>query len=187
MPRPAAEPARLRQASPYSEGQHSSRADAVIRPPTGSPPRKRRGLSAIGDTRDASRLSAVRTTVVRATRFDSVPDDLATTMGAHRCECMDGALEAVERARALRGDHLKRLVVIVSADITFRHQVISMADAIYFWNQSSCIAPQIVSSAMTQYAPRRRRRSSCAIAFAVNANEQRGDHARGGRRFWGGV
>jgi hypothetical protein len=52
------------------------------------------------------------------------------TMGARRCEGMDGALKAVERARrTLRTDHLKRLIVIVSADVTLRHQAISISES----------------------------------------------------------
>src|SRR6476659_5690434 len=104
------------------------------RPTDGTP-----GLCAIGHARHATRLGTVRTTVERATRFHTVPDDFATTMGARRCEGMDGALEAVERARALRGDHLERLVVIVSADITFRHQVISIADTSYLVSSPQAI------------------------------------------------
>jgi hypothetical protein len=104
---------------------------------------------------------AVRTTVERATRFHTVPDDLATTVGARRCKCMDGALETVERVRALRSDHLERLVVIVSADITFRHQVISMADTIYF-----VISPQAIRSPAL---PAGSLFMSSALAWTTNA------------------
>ena len=86
------------------------------------------GLRAIADARHAARLGTVRTAVERATRFDSVPDDLAMTMRARGCECMDGALEAVERARPFGSDHLERLVVLVSADVALRHQAVSIAE-----------------------------------------------------------
>jgi len=66
--------------------------------------------------------------VERATSFDSVPDDLTMTMSARGCEFMDGALEAVERARPFGSDHLERLVVIVSADVALRHQAVSIAE-----------------------------------------------------------
>ena len=86
-------------------------------------------LHAIADARNATRLGTVRATIECASRLDAVPNDLAMAMGACRGKRMNGALEAVERARrTLRTDHLKRLVVIVSADVTFRHQAISTSD-----------------------------------------------------------
>ena len=86
-------------------------------------------LHAIADARNATRLGTVRATIECVSRLDTVPNDLAMAMGACRGKCMNGALEAVERARrTLRTDHLKRLVVIVSADVTFRHQAISTSD-----------------------------------------------------------
>jgi hypothetical protein len=86
-------------------------------------------LHAIADARNATRLGTMRATIECASRLDAVPNDLAMAMGACRGKCMNGALEAVERARrTLRTDHLKRLVVIVSADVTFRHQAISTSD-----------------------------------------------------------
>ena len=99
--------------------------------------RKETTLHAIVDARNATRLGTVRATIECASRLDAVPDDLAMAMGACRSKCMDGALEAVERARrTLRTDHLKRLVVIVSADVTFRHQAISTSDGCI--EHSSC-------------------------------------------------
>ena len=94
-------------------------------------------LHAIVDARNATRLGTVRATIECASRLDAVPDDLAMAMGACRGKGMDGALEAVERARrTLRTDHLKRLVVIISADITFGHHAISTSDGCI--EHSSC-------------------------------------------------
>jgi hypothetical protein len=87
-------------------------------------------LHAIVDARNATRLGTVRATIECASRLDAVPDDLAMAMGACRGKSMDGALEAVERVRRTPcTDHLKRLVVIVSADVTLRHQAISISES----------------------------------------------------------
>jgi hypothetical protein len=64
---------------------------------------------------------AVCTTIEHAIRLDPVPDDFRTTMAAHRRQLLDSALEAIEDVGVPGGDNLKRLVVIVPADLTFRH------------------------------------------------------------------
>ena len=60
-------------------------------------------------------------------RLDTVPDNPAVTVRANRGECVDRALEAVERV-VLAGDHnFKRLVIVVFANFAFSHTQIFRA------------------------------------------------------------
>src|SRR5262245_52461021 len=66
-------------------------------------------------------LGAVDAAEDRVVLFDSVPDHAAAAMIADRRECMDSALEAVERVRASVDLDLERLVVLVAAGFALGH------------------------------------------------------------------
>jgi hypothetical protein len=51
----------------------------------------------------------------------AVADDPASAVGARWCKSLDGAFEAVEDVYRSSGSDLKRLVVVVPADLTDRH------------------------------------------------------------------
>jgi hypothetical protein len=75
----------------------------------------------IPDFLDARLPSAIRTTIKRAIRFDTVPDDLAATVVADGREFVDRTLEAVERMTRTGSDDFERQVIFVTANFTFRH------------------------------------------------------------------
>src|ERR1044071_1345860 len=64
---------------------------------------------------------AVRAAIERPVRLDAVADDHAAAMRTARRELVNRALETVERSAALRPRHLEGFVVVVSANIAFRH------------------------------------------------------------------
>jgi hypothetical protein len=53
--------------------------------------------------------------------FHAMPDDHAPTMRALRRHCMDRTLKAIKRATLASFDDLKRLVILISTDVTFSH------------------------------------------------------------------
>src|SRR5690242_13909486 len=63
----------------------------------------------------------MRATIERAVRLDSVADDLALAVLAHRRELVNGALEAVEGMGLSRRDDLERQIVVVAADLALGH------------------------------------------------------------------
>src|SRR5215471_16798374 len=70
---------------------------------------------------------AVGTTEKPAADFDAMPDHLAVTVFANRCDRLDRAFEAVEYMPLSGGDQLKALVVIVAANFAFGHVVLHRA------------------------------------------------------------
>jgi hypothetical protein len=79
-------------------------------------------LNPVGRTLHTHLASAMRAAEKLTIAFHAVTDDLATAVIAFRCESVDGALEAVERALAIALLQRKCLVVVVSADIAFAHR-----------------------------------------------------------------
>ena len=77
-----------------------------------------RGVAGVG------RPGAVGAAVEVAVHLDSVADDPAATVQAHRGDPVDGTLEAVEHMPLTGGDHLERLVVFVAADLTSGHRAL---------------------------------------------------------------
>src|SRR5687767_10359093 len=59
--------------------------------------------------------------VNRPFALHAVPQNAAVTMRARRSEQGRRALDRIERVRLALPDHLKCLVVVVSANITYRH------------------------------------------------------------------
>jgi hypothetical protein len=53
--------------------------------------------------------------------FDSMPENLAPTVGTGRGECMNGALKAVEHMRLCGQFHLKGFFIVVAANFASRH------------------------------------------------------------------
>ncbi len=53
--------------------------------------------------------------------FNTVADDLTTTVIAHRRQLLDRTLEAVEDVRLSRRDDLKGEMIIIAADFTLSH------------------------------------------------------------------
>jgi len=62
--------------------------------------------------------------------LEAVPDDARTTMIAGRRKCVNGTFKTVERVRLATHRYLKRLVIVVTAIIAFRHLGTPFAD---FW------------------------------------------------------
>ena len=60
-----------------------------------------------------------------AGRFHAVPDDFASAMRAFRRKDLDRALKAIEDMPLAFGHDLEGLVIIVSAELTFRHNFFS--------------------------------------------------------------
>ncbi|HSB67305.1 MAG TPA: hypothetical protein VLD65_12065 [Anaerolineales bacterium] len=52
-------------------------------------------------------------------------DYFATTVGARGRQRMNGTLEAIKRMHYTLPDHVERFIVVVSADFTTRHKIIS--------------------------------------------------------------
>jgi hypothetical protein len=65
---------------------------------------------------------AVRAAVELAIRLDAVPDHAAPAVLALRREFVDRTLEAVERPASARTADFEALVVVVTADVAFRHR-----------------------------------------------------------------
>jgi hypothetical protein len=61
------------------------------------------------------------TTEDTAIRLYTMADDPAAAMSARWCKGLDCAFEAVEDVHRSSGSYLKRLVVVVPADLTDRH------------------------------------------------------------------
>jgi hypothetical protein len=68
-------------------------------------------------------FGAMHAAINLATSFDAVTDYLAITMGTGRRQHVNRAFEAVKGKSFTTGRNLKRLVVIVSANIAFSHNV----------------------------------------------------------------
>jgi hypothetical protein len=66
-------------------------------------------------------VGAMRATIEIFACFDSMADDLATTMFTFRREAMNGAFKAVEEVRSAVAHYFQRFVVFVSADFTVIH------------------------------------------------------------------
>jgi hypothetical protein len=60
----------------------------------------------------------MRATENGAIRFQTMSDDLTTTMGTNRRERLDGALEAVEGHCPVSTSYLECLVIVVAANVT---------------------------------------------------------------------
>ena len=80
--------------------------------------------SAIFQFRSAGSARAVDATENLSIRFNAVSDDPAMAMRANWRERVNRAFEAVERVRHTVHDHLKRLVVVVSAGFAFGHDLL---------------------------------------------------------------
>jgi hypothetical protein len=63
----------------------------------------------------------------RSIVFETVADYAAIAMGASRGKCMDSAFEAVEGVFLTTHDHLKSLVVVISANFANSHRSHSFA------------------------------------------------------------
>jgi hypothetical protein len=86
-----------------------------------------RRLNAVFQLRFAGRTRAMNAAEDLSVGFNAVPDNPAIAMRANRGECVDRALEAVERV-VLAGDHnFKRLVIVVFANLAFSHTQIFRA------------------------------------------------------------
>jgi hypothetical protein len=68
----------------------------------------------------------VRAAVKNIIALNSMTYDFAATMGARGRQRMDGTLEAVERVHYALLYHVERFIVVVSADFTTRHKIISL-------------------------------------------------------------
>jgi hypothetical protein len=68
-------------------------------------------------------LRAMDAAINLATSFDAVTDYFAITMGTSRRQHVNRAFEAVKGPSFTTGRNLKRLVVIVSANIALSHNV----------------------------------------------------------------
>ena len=60
-----------------------------------------------------------------AGRFHAVPDNFASAMRAFRRKDLDRALKAVEDVLLPLGHDLEGFIVVVSAELTFRHNFFS--------------------------------------------------------------
>jgi hypothetical protein len=69
----------------------------------------------------ARTTGAVRATEELAAGLHAMADDLAATVGARRRQPMDRALEAVEYVSGTGHLHLEGALILVSADLAFRH------------------------------------------------------------------
>jgi hypothetical protein len=54
--------------------------------------------------------------------FQSMPNDFHLAVGAGRRQRADGAFKAIESVGFIQGDHLERLVILVSARVAFWHK-----------------------------------------------------------------
>ena len=79
---------------------------------------------AIVNTHDTAFLRAVGTAVERALGLDAMSDDSALAVRAGRRQCVNRALETVEDVGFSGVNHLKRLVVVVSADFALGHGIL---------------------------------------------------------------
>jgi hypothetical protein len=75
----------------------------------------------VDDCHSALSMRTMSAAVECAIRLDPVADDPAVTMATDWREFLDGALEAVERVRLARGDHLEGLVIVIPANFASRH------------------------------------------------------------------
>jgi hypothetical protein len=64
----------------------------------------------------------MRATIEIFAGFDSMADNLATTMFTFWGEAMDGAFKAVEEVRSAVAHYFQRFFVFVSADFTWIHK-----------------------------------------------------------------
>ena len=95
------------------------------RPPSGNFRfRVHRSLRAIFQVRASLGARAVHATEHLAVLLHAVSHDPASAMRARRRDCVDRAFEAVEDVASSAGDYLEALVIVVSADFAFRHNVI---------------------------------------------------------------
>jgi hypothetical protein len=67
---------------------------------------------------------AVGTAVERSLGLDTVANDPALAVLAHRSELVNRTLEAVERMGVAGSDDLERQIVIVAADLTASHETL---------------------------------------------------------------
>jgi hypothetical protein len=79
------------------------------------------GLHAILQSSDSRGFGAVSAAEELTIRLQSVANDLDAAPGALRGNLRDRTLEAIERVRAPIVRDLQRLVVLVSATLTLRH------------------------------------------------------------------
>ena len=63
----------------------------------------------------------MRAAIDFAVPFDAVADDFAAAMSATRRERVNGTFETIEHMHPALRLHLEALVIIISADFTFRH------------------------------------------------------------------
>jgi hypothetical protein len=68
----------------------------------------------------------VRAAIKYIIALDSMTYNSAPAMGACGRQCMDGTFEAVERVHYALFNHVKRFIVVVSADFTTRHKINSL-------------------------------------------------------------
>ena len=83
--------------------------------------------NAIVDTHDTGFLRAVGTAVERALSLDTMSDDSALAVRAGWRQCVNRALETVEDVGFSGVNHLKGLVVVVSADFALGHGILLVA------------------------------------------------------------
>jgi hypothetical protein len=70
---------------------------------------------------NAARFGTMAAAIDRAVGFDAVPNDVAIAVGTLGRQCVDRALEAVERMALALGNNLERFVIIVSANFAACH------------------------------------------------------------------
>jgi hypothetical protein len=75
----------------------------------------------VADGGHATLARAIGAAIERISRLDAVSDDLAAAMIADGCELMDRTLKTVERVSLTGGNHVKRQMIIVTANFTGTH------------------------------------------------------------------
>jgi hypothetical protein len=78
-------------------------------------------LGVIHDRGDATLAGAMGATVERPISFDPMANDLATAVITGGSELVNGALKTVERVGCAVANDFKREVILVPADVAFRH------------------------------------------------------------------
>ena len=124
---------------------HSAGADDLVRSEARPGDQSSLTSDPIVHTRHAARLGAVCATVVRALCFDAMSDDFALAVRADRRKQVHRAFEAVESVRFARHDDLKRLVVIIPADLELSHEASHLVDHEAGHERRFCGDPRLTS------------------------------------------
>jgi hypothetical protein len=78
-------------------------------------------ILAVAQSRDTLFLGAVIAAIEGAIGLQTVADDANTTVLASGGQSVDGTLKAVKDVALAAHDHLKRLVIVVTATLTLGH------------------------------------------------------------------